>query len=259
MWATPPNVDLRGLCRAHHLPHSLVTDPADLLPTLRTAWALNSSSIVEVTTTRDDNVAIHRALQAQCTQTAWKVLNWNLRIFEGFDLPEADSSDAPQKLPSVLASLPTSQSNACIDGLSVREFTLPLRQPLTTGSTSNHRYGCTVVLYLRNSRGDLLDGSGEVSPLPGLHAESLTESKAQLAALAQVLQGITVPENISLLDGELEQWWKGTVGVATDSLLPSVRFAVESALVAAMAHACGADSLAEHLFCLLYTSPSPRD
>ena len=50
------------------------------------------------------------------------------------------------------------------------------------------------------------------------------------------------------MDGELEEWWEGTVGVATDSLLPSVRFAVESALVAAMAHACGAQSLADHLF-----------
>lgn len=143
---------------------------------------------------------------------------------------------------------PSRSGSACIECMSVREFSLPLRQPVTTGSTCSHRHGYTVLLRMRVASGELLEGSGEASPLPGLHAESQQTAAAQLAALSQVLKGITVPENVCLLGGELEQWWEWVAGVAVASLLPSVRFAVESALVAAMAHACGAESLAEHLF-----------
>lgn len=244
MWATPPNVDLKGLCRAHHLPHTSVTDTADLLPALQTAWALNASSIVEITTSRSDNVSIHRALQSQCTAAAWKALNWNLHFLE------ASPSNPPVTItpPSEAAVMNTVTSNAWIECVSVREMTLPLRKPVTTGSTCSHRSGSTVIVHLRTASGELLEGSGEASPLPGLHVESHEAASAQLATLAQVLQGVAVPENVSLLDGELEQWWEKVAGVSVHTLHASAQFAVESALVAALAQACGAESLAEHLY-----------
>ena len=57
-----------GICRAHGLPHQLVTQPGQLEPALRAARGLNKHSIVEVVTSGEDNVAQHRAVQEQIKQ-----------------------------------------------------------------------------------------------------------------------------------------------------------------------------------------------
>ena len=101
-------------------------------------------------------------------------------------------------------------------------------------------------------------GWGEASPLPGLSAETHAEAGAQLAALAALLDGslsasntassggggVLLPAELPLLGGAVARWLARDVGVAdVDALLPSARFAVESAALEALAEATGG-----HLF-----------
>jgi hypothetical protein len=74
LWATPPNVDIASLCRAHHVPFQRVERSAQLLPALEAAWTLRTPSVVEVITDRTTNVTAHKALQATCAQAAWQAL-----------------------------------------------------------------------------------------------------------------------------------------------------------------------------------------
>ena len=53
-----------ALCRAHAIPHQRVAAVSELGPALQSAWSLNSHSVVEVTTSRLDNVGHHRSIQA---------------------------------------------------------------------------------------------------------------------------------------------------------------------------------------------------
>ena len=74
MWATPSNVELEGLCRAHHIPFQRVTDPNGLQPALQTAWSLNAPSVVEVITDRSTNVEAHRCIQRACNSATRRTL-----------------------------------------------------------------------------------------------------------------------------------------------------------------------------------------
>ncbi|KAI8463273.1 MAG: thiamine diphosphate-binding protein, partial [Monoraphidium minutum] len=65
LWGTPQNVDLEGMCRAQGVPHQRVTGPAELPRALRAAWGLNRHSVVEVVTSRGDNLGLHKALQSE--------------------------------------------------------------------------------------------------------------------------------------------------------------------------------------------------
>ena len=90
-------------------------------------------------------------------------------------------------------------------------------------------------------------GWGEASPLPGLHAESTEEAGAQLRVVAALLdgggvdgRGVRVPAELPLLGGAVGAWLRDVVGVrAANALAPSVRFAVESAALGALANASG--------------------
>lgn len=125
---------------------------------------------------------------------------------------------------------------------------LPLAQAVTTGSADGARCGHTLVLTVQLPSGELLQGCGEASPLPGLHREGPEDAAAQLAALSVLLPGRVVPVSVSALDGQLEIWWAGVVGLAPDSLWPSVRFGVETALCTALGAALGGRTLTEHLW-----------
>ena len=91
-------------------------------------------------------------------------------------------------------------------------------------------------------------GWGEASPLPGLHAESTEEAGAQLRASPRSSDGgggdggaaFRAARGTSLLGGAVGAWLRDVVGVrAANALAPSVRFAVESAALGALANASG--------------------
>ncbi|GAX76586.1 hypothetical protein CEUSTIGMA_g4032.t1 [Chlamydomonas eustigma] len=93
--------------------------------------------------------------------------------------------------------------------------------------------GDDVINYRSGAR--ILKGVGEVAPLPGLHRESLEEAEVQLALISELLRGVSLPRSISLLGGRLEAWLDDALGFRATQLFPSVRFALESCLLSAIA------------------------
>lgn len=84
-------------------------------------------------------------------------------------------------------------------------------------------------------------GIGEAAPLPGLHSESPEQALQQLQLLAQLLQGSPVPRTLALLSASgFSNWLQHVAGLNPHVLYPSVRFALESALLQGLAasHGC---------------------
>jgi isochorismate synthase / 2-succinyl-5-enolpyruvyl-6-hydroxy-3-cyclohexene-1-carboxylate synthase / 2-succinyl-6-hydroxy-2,4-cyclohexadiene-1-carboxylate synthase / o-succinylbenzoate synthase len=278
MWATPANVDLKGLCRAHRVPFQRVTDLPGLLPALRSAWNLNSPSVVEVITDRTLNVAAHRHIEAACTAAARQALLCSTLPQIPRALPlrgtaasgvesMAHASAAPSEARAVGSETTTTQP-LVVRSVRLVAYHLPLTAQLTTGTSANDgRRGGILHLVLESSAaadntgnevagsvGATFNGTGDVAPLPLLHQESFTEARAQVEALALLLQGCSVPSKMATLDGGFGEWWEGTVGVSVASIFPSVCFAVECAIVEALARSCGR-SFASHLFSCALPAP----
>jgi L-alanine-DL-glutamate epimerase-like enolase superfamily enzyme len=120
---------------------------------------------------------------------------------------------------------------------------LPLAAPLTAGAISKSREVGILRLELAQVRAGaktgailgVVEGLGEVAPLPGLHKESWQAAASQVAALSELLCGQEVPADLALLQGQVSAWWRCHVHLLEASLMPSVRFAVECALVDALA------------------------
>lgn len=90
------------------------------------------------------------------------------------------------------------------------------------------------------STGEKLVGVGEVSPLAGLHEETLDEALAQVVDIRSVMTENTElvpaldPSKILSLNGLLSQYINDLVdgcGIEADSLYPSVRAGLESAVI----------------------------
>ena len=89
---------------------------------------------------------------------------------------------------------------------------------------------------------------GDVSPLPGLHTETLLEAEEQLQLLCSRLTGAPLPRALMLLDGSFSEWLRTTLGVLPELLFPSVRCGLEVAILSALATVEGL-SLSEALLC----------
>ena len=225
LFATPPDVSRRGLCDAHRVAHSHPSTPEALKRALDAAWSEGRHSVVEVTTSRARNLEQHRALQARVARAAACALDLRTRA--------ASASASSSGMPRVASA-------------SVRGFELPmLKKPTTTEGEAKETAGTRRGHLLRVQLDDGRVGWGEASPLPGLHAESTEDAGAQLRAMAALLDGgdggggggAPAPPELPLLGGAVSEWLRGVVGVVDPdaSLLPSVRFAVESAVLSALA------------------------
>jgi hypothetical protein len=94
----------------------------------------------------------------------------------------------------------------------------------------------------QQQRQQVFVGVGEAAPLPGLHSESLGQVSEQLAMLTHLLQGLPVPRTLALLSSNsITRWFKRVAGLNPAVLHPTVRHAVESALLQAVAAAQGCD------------------
>ncbi|MEW5311202.1 MAG: hypothetical protein WDW38_002937 [Sanguina aurantia] len=318
LWATPQNVDLEGMCRAHGIPHQRVATAADLPSCLASAWALNRHVVVEVTTQRSTNVQIHRTIQASVLQAFQKAHASLVDTSPSAHHQHASHSMALDRASHSMASghasngasngtgphgdtraaasdstfieraesaggvsraavsggVPSAATRQLVNGrgegsrlrpeVHVRDltwgrFSLPLLQPLTAaaagrdGSGHGVREGFIVHVTLAGADGSVWSGSGEVSPLPGLHRESLEDAEQQLCLLASIAGGVAVPHTLPLLGGRVSHWLQHTLGLRTEGwLVPSVRFGLESALLSALAD-CHGSSMTQ----LLASSPSP--
>ena len=129
------------------------------------------------------------------------------------------------------------QGSLRVRGWRMHRFSLPLRAPLTLacGEPLQSREGLFLLLLAEadgaGAQGQLL-GIGECCPLPGFHAEPLAAAEAQLLSAAAALCGRTLPRSVAALGGALEAW------LDMPALLPSVRCALEMALLQLLARAC---------------------
>jgi len=226
-----------------------VTSASGLEAALNAAWGLNRHSVVEVTTRRDANVDHHRAVQRQvmrAVQAAYRLLVPDCRT-------AVSSSRSSFLAPAVV-----------IRGLIWSRFELPLVKPLTVtatalssavgGASNQHGLGAREGLVVTISLGkemagksltdpagsdEISVGSGEISPLPGLHRESLEEAERQLALVSELLRGKPVPRTVAMLGGRLGLWLRDALGFDPERLCPSVRWGLETALLSALAEERG--------------------
>ena len=91
------------------------------------------------------------------------------------------------------------------------------------------RFGGLLLLRLASGR----VGLGDVAPLPGLHQEGWQDALAQASALAAALRGSEVPLHALGSSVAMDQWLEQGLGLDPADLLPSVRSALESALLTA--------------------------
>ncbi|MCK5000302.1 MAG: o-succinylbenzoate synthase [Anaerohalosphaera sp.] len=106
-----------------------------------------------------------------------------------------------------------------ITEFNLRRCSLPLRRPLTVGGQTIDRRDC-VFLFLTTSEGTV--GIGELSPLPGLHEETLDQAAGQLLGLKDHLIGSRLPDVLDF--DHLSQY------IVPLELYPGCRLAVEMAL-----------------------------
>ena len=132
---------------------------------------------------------------------------------------------------------PRFQGSIRLRGWRVHRFSLPLRAPLNLacGEPLKDRDGLFLLLLAEADGADpkeQLLGIGECCPLPGFHAESLTAAETQILSAAATLCGRSLSRSVASLGGALEAW------LGMPALLPSVRCALEMALLRLLARAC---------------------
>jgi isochorismate synthase/2-succinyl-5-enolpyruvyl-6-hydroxy-3-cyclohexene-1-carboxylate synthase/2-succinyl-6-hydroxy-2,4-cyclohexadiene-1-carboxylate synthase/O-succinylbenzoate synthase len=231
------------MCRAQGVPHQRVTAPDDLSRALRAAWGLNRHSVVEVVTSRADNLGLHKALQSEVA-AAVRRAHALVTVAQGAGATAAVAGGS-------LLAPPLLAPRLLIAGATVSRYCAPLARPLTTkaGGGAGHREGCLLTLTLSVGPGGAGAGAGgaaefrsvgEAAPLPGLSLESADDAAAQLHALAALLRGAAAPAALPLLGlGGVSEWLRRELGLAPEALHPSVRCALEGALLGALARAKG--------------------
>lgn len=127
-----------------------------------------------------------------------------------------------------------------VRSVDVAPFALPLTRPVTAADPSGaaadpFRRGFLIRIELAGGA----VGVGEASPLPGLHSESLAEAGTQARLLSRSLPGAVLSPQCAVLDGSLADWLERTAGIGAAALVPSVKFGLETALLAALAAAQG--------------------
>ncbi|MDX9973868.1 MAG: o-succinylbenzoate synthase [FCB group bacterium] len=112
-----------------------------------------------------------------------------------------------------------------ISRIELFRHSLPLVQALeVSGRSFVFRSG--LLLRLTDDQGHV--GVGEAAPLPGYSPETLEDVLAQAETLTD-LAGQAVPSGLEALDGGFEAW------LGARSLAPSLRFAIESAVLGLLA------------------------
>jgi isochorismate synthase/2-succinyl-5-enolpyruvyl-6-hydroxy-3-cyclohexene-1-carboxylate synthase/2-succinyl-6-hydroxy-2,4-cyclohexadiene-1-carboxylate synthase/O-succinylbenzoate synthase len=219
LFSTPPDVRLAELCRAHRVHHLQARSGAGLARALAEAWRLGRHTVVEVSLRADDqaarNLAQHRTAEAVIRAATRATL-------------------------AMLQAGPPASTLRIAD-VALAPYELPLATPMTTGGG-----GVRIGALLRVTLACGAVGLGDVAPLPGLHPESHAAALGQAALIAAQLRGAPVCASIARLDGGLEAWMSGVAGLRPSMLHASVRCALESALLSAVA-ASRSISLAELL------------
>jgi o-succinylbenzoate synthase len=106
------------------------------------------------------------------------------------------------------------------------QFQIPLKTKITIANKEIlTREGLILKLY--DDENNI--GLGEISPLPGLHKESLTQAIEQLRKISHLFIEKEILKNPQELIGQFDQW------LNKYNLYPSVQFGFESALISLLA------------------------
>ena len=126
-------------------------------------------------------------------------------------------------------------------------FRLPLTAPLplARGPPLTQREGCLLLLSGCTEDGRSVCGIGELCPLPGFHTEGLEAATEQMREIAPWLAGRGLPLALAQLDGTLTSWLTALLPQTSTPLLPSVRCALEMAILHVLARATQATSIAQ--------------
>ena len=228
MFVVPTDdVDIGMLCQAHCTYHEKIGCVEDFLNALDRSWSMSGHSVIEVQIDKADNLKFHETMKVaveRASQRALALRNFCAKDGTGF------------------SSVPI---HANISKATVKTFTLPLKQSLTSTHAFS-RTGSVIELTGQLScmkGGECHVGMGEISPLEGLHGESLLQAEEQLMVICDRINGggLQLPIDVCLLDGSLHAWLETAFGADINFFLPSVRFGIESALLSLLANASGTD------------------
>ncbi|CAI5481758.1 unnamed protein product [Closterium sp. Yama58-4] len=217
LFSTPHQVQLHHLCKAHRVAYFRATTRTSLLSSLQAAWATHRHAVVEVHAPPIHlNVLSHRLLQAAARTTAARALSLFQRQMERSTGLEGERGEAGEGVGRRSGSLFVAET-------SIERIRVVLREPPTSVAVSgaalsqSEREG--LLLHVRLEGGGL--GTGEVSPLPGLHLESLLDAHEQLCLLSHRLPGLALPLSLPLLNGSFSLWVWHTLGIQPASLYSS--------------------------------------
>ena len=218
-FVTNPDANISSLCRAYRVPYQFASNEADTVRALQKAWGSKVHNVIEIfvdpTASADFRSFIKERVNREVSRfTARQVLL---------------ASDAWD----------TSGAYAQIETFACTRTSYPLTREVTTSSTALVKEMLAFsVKFSHQPSGKARVCHGEVSPLPGLHTESFAEAESQLMCLATMVSGKGVPLSAASMDGAMESWFR-MIGARPDTLLPSVRFGIESALIESLSSILG--------------------
>ena len=241
LFRTPPDTAIGEICAGMRVLHSVATTRADLSRALVDLRRRKRHGVVEVVVDGEANRLLHAELQ--CAVRA-AVRGGAIAL----GLPGAALATGAAS--TMLAGgfgmglAPTASPGLAIAGAECERYVIPTAQNLTTGAKGGVRTGILLKVELECGA----SGVGDIAPLEGLHAagEDINSVQAQALALCAALcssrgsgSNLCLPARVALLDGSLHAWLSAEPAVRPEDLYPSVRFGLETALLAALAQARG--------------------
>jgi len=233
LFQMPPGVDLKALCSAFSVPYLGCDSEGGLRESLHRAWGARRPCVVEATVDSCSDDA-RREAEAQAAAAAQRVAAAWFQAASQTSMQGQTMAD-PSGLPV---------GAVRVSGWNLAPYRVALTRPTTAGGEGGTgaawRTGAVLEVRLCGADGAEYVGSGEVATLPGLHEEDLGEAMVETAASAAALlasgRELHPAHAVEALGGALGSWLAASRARPS---LPSARFAVEAALLSALAASRG--------------------
>ena len=207
---TNPEADISRLCNAYRIPYQSATSRAEMGVALQKAWNSKVHNVVEIFVEPSTSTKFRESVKERIVKDLGGFSSQSLLLDTG---------------------LWNGVALVKIDRIVCENFCYPLTKQVTTTSQSTLKEMVKFTIHASHqASGQSTIVTGEVSPLAGLHSESVEEAQNQLICLSDILVGKSMPLSAAFLNGSLEEWFKN-IGVNPLTLFPSVRFGLEAALV----------------------------
>jgi L-alanine-DL-glutamate epimerase-like enolase superfamily enzyme len=126
-----------------------------------------------------------------------------------------------------------------LSSVKFRPFKVPFLSPFSNASqVFNERIGFTIFIEVTSYNSPRFVGSGEASPLPGFHIETIEQVVGALENAKKKLEGIHFPQTVTDLEALIDEQYHEYLHI------PSVSFALETAFINLFSEASGLSVLA---------------